>query len=355
MSARKPTSNVDRATIEFLVQHAVRAVSGDNSQPWNFIWNGRALRIEGDPARGGFCLDTIHESLLIALGAAFENIRIAASTRGLAPTWRLVGESSVEIELQNCGAVRDALFDAIESRCVNRRFYDRRPLDGKAKLALTSIQMPPGLEVKMIGPGPQYQLLSELVSDADGYVFTEKPMWDVLMRWVRSGSSTDGMPISTLGLNFFERSAFPILRNWKLVSFLDHFGLARTFRARSRRLMNSSSAACCIVTDEWTPLNLFSAGMMFQRLWLQAQLLGVAVQPMSAAVFVASKFRSNGLDEYSDRLRVSAARIESGFQSLFGDRKPVVLVRLGYAEPPAARTARRPLDEVLRFTEGAEA
>jgi len=353
MSSTSPGRAVDRTVIEFLVSHAVLAISGDNSQPWKFYWDGRTLRAEGDLNRGFFCLDSMGESILMALGAAFENIRIAASTLGFVLSWRLAGPHAAEFEFQHCAAAADPLFESIKKRCVNRRFYDRRPLDESSKQALKALQMPPGLELHLIERGREYDLLTELVAIADGFVFSEKPMYDVLMRWVRfSDDAPDGMPIATLGLSAHERAAFPILKNWKLVSFMNALGLAATFRSRARRLMKSSSAVCLVSLNEKTPANYFAAGMMFQRLWLTAQQAGLALQPMSASVFIISKYRSDRLAGSSNQIRSAGEKMSQNFETLLGGRMPAVLVRLGYAAAPPARSNRRPLAEIIQFADG---
>ncbi len=74
------------------------------------------------------------------------------------------------------------------------------------------------------------------------------------------------------------------------------------------------------------------------------------MQPMSAAVFIASKFLADGLSGYPVELQRMGERAVATFRTVADENVPAMLLRLGYANPPAARTNRRALEEVLRFT-----
>ena len=71
-----------------LVSSAVLAPSGGNCQPWKFVWSadGR-LRCLHDAARSASFLDFEHRAAYLALGAAVENVVIAAADLGLRAEW----------------------------------------------------------------------------------------------------------------------------------------------------------------------------------------------------------------------------------------------------------------------------
>ena len=67
-----------------MVEHAVLAPSGGNCQPWKFFADGMRLSVVHDRVRSKNLLDADHCGSLLALGAAIQNICIAAASRGLA-------------------------------------------------------------------------------------------------------------------------------------------------------------------------------------------------------------------------------------------------------------------------------
>ena len=67
-----------------LVSSAVLAPSGGNCQPWRFVWSAEGrLRCLHDVDRSASFLDFEHRAAYLALGAAVENVVIAAAAIGL--------------------------------------------------------------------------------------------------------------------------------------------------------------------------------------------------------------------------------------------------------------------------------
>jgi len=73
------------ATLESLVAAALRAPSGDNTQPWRFQIDPRTGRVSLflDESRDPSPMNAGQRMARIALGAAFENLLRAAGSLGL--------------------------------------------------------------------------------------------------------------------------------------------------------------------------------------------------------------------------------------------------------------------------------
>src|SRR5215210_9449480 len=73
-------------TLETLLSHAVRAPSGDNTQPWRFAVDEEAgtIGLDLDPARDPSPMNAGQRMARLALGAALENLLRAAADLGWA-------------------------------------------------------------------------------------------------------------------------------------------------------------------------------------------------------------------------------------------------------------------------------
>jgi nitroreductase len=139
-----PTTN-GRVTIEearFIVAHAVLAPSGGNCQPWRFEFRADELRGFIVPERTQQFLDFRHRAAYVALGAAAENIDLAARSIGLAAHIEACPDSSdpalafrVRLARSKEGAV-DGLAAQIPLRVTNRKTGPRLALTATERAAL---------------------------------------------------------------------------------------------------------------------------------------------------------------------------------------------------------------------------
>jgi hypothetical protein len=95
----------------------------------------------------------------------------------------------------------------------------------------------------------------------------------------------------------------------------------------------------------------FEGGRRLQRLWLTATRLGLSLHPMSGLPYMLAQDERDPA-WFSPVQRARLAGVRDGFRRLFptpaGDTE-LLLFRLLRAEPPSARSLRRPLEAVLEF------
>ncbi|HSU12753.1 ThiF family adenylyltransferase, partial [Longimicrobium sp.] len=131
--------------VRFCVEHGILAPSAANRQPWRFNWDGERLWVLHDRARSASLLDPSHRAAHLALGAAVENIAIAAAHRGVRlrmepfPRPRdLSVAAALTFEPGEAGLEDDAaLFPFLALRATNRRPGKRGMLGAEALTALT--------------------------------------------------------------------------------------------------------------------------------------------------------------------------------------------------------------------------
>ncbi|MBV8654120.1 MAG: ThiF family adenylyltransferase, partial [Alphaproteobacteria bacterium] len=129
--------------LDFIIDQARWAPSGDNAQPWRFEIAGPDrivvhLRATSDlfDYRGG-------EPSLLAAGILLETMRIAASGRGRRLAWTYLGESEgthrIAVDVpQDPRVASDPLLPFIPIRSVDRRSYKTMPLTPAQKEGLAA-------------------------------------------------------------------------------------------------------------------------------------------------------------------------------------------------------------------------
>jgi hypothetical protein len=138
---RLPPQEIDIARA--LIGAAILAPSHWNTQPWRFEVEGDSIRLLGDSQRTLPAIDPERRAMRIALGAALENLLVAARAWGLRPTvsYRPAGDPTgavAEVTWNPGEAPRDrALLDAIVDRRTNRQNYDGRGLFRENRAALS--------------------------------------------------------------------------------------------------------------------------------------------------------------------------------------------------------------------------
>jgi hypothetical protein len=130
-----------------LIGAAVLAPSHWNTQPWRFEVEGPLIRLLADPQRALPTIDPEGRAMRLSLGAALENLLVAARAWGLRPTvtYRPVSDRSgvvAEVAWSAGEVARDrALFHAIVERRTNRDAYDGLGLFGENRAALSGQAM----------------------------------------------------------------------------------------------------------------------------------------------------------------------------------------------------------------------
>jgi nitroreductase len=122
------TGKLQRSEAEFIVAHGCLAPSGGNSQAWNFTLREGRIDCSIPPTYSWTSLDFEGRSLYVAMGAAVQNMVIAAHTIGLQaqvlPAVRKGSREVCSISFKRVTPVQEPLFAAIPKRITNRQQAD---------------------------------------------------------------------------------------------------------------------------------------------------------------------------------------------------------------------------------------
>jgi hypothetical protein len=367
---RDPTRDVLGAppvslqSISAIVEAGASAPSGDNCQPWRFRWNGEALLIVFVPERAESFYDVDNIASWVSLGALLENVALAAEGQGLRPAVELSPESGAgnvvgRISFTPKQPARSPLLTAIPGRSVNRRPYrhDRLPAAVSDELLVAGRGVA-AVKTRLIEDPQVLSRLAALAALNDRVLFENRALHAGLQRWLRwtpeeALRTHDGMPIESLELARIERPGFRMLSAWPCARLLGLAGGTRLLPLRARRAYLRSAAVGLVSVNREEAAAFIEAGRVVERIWLTATLRQVAFQPITGITFLLLRLwlkGGAGLRPGHRRLLDAVGRQLREMLGLGPGELPVMLFRVGFADPPTARALRLPVSDLLTIT-----
>jgi hypothetical protein len=344
-----------------LLAEAIRAPSGDNTQPWRFHVDVEAgtIVLEVDESRDPSPMNAGQRMARIAIGAALENLLRAARDGG----WDVEHElrsrpGSAVVYLSSDGHATARPGGPAATRATNRLPYDGRPVPPEI-LETLARETPPLDDVQtcwIAGPG-RLESWADLIGRADAVMFGEPSMRKAFLAKVRldagPGEEVDeGLSPAALGLTAADRFALRLMR-WFPDGLLKLGGVARVFAAKARQLVTSSSGLCLVIAPDGTEMTDLVVGRAMQRAWLALEARGLAAQPMMSLAVLENSLEHGPAPLVASlgRGRLEALRAEA--RALVAEVNPgrlAALLRFGYAPPPDGHTGRRPLHAVTTYS-----
>jgi hypothetical protein len=332
-----------------IIEAAMRAPSGDNTQPWKLEVSGNNKQVDlfNLPERDTSYFNDNQMAAYVAHGALIENFLIAAQTVGYAVKLSLFPspenpEHIARFNLSETKANPDPLYPAIFKRQTDRNKFISTPLTQEQVDNLNNaVSTELNATLKLITDKDQKNRLSWLLRNNDRLVFEHKAIHQFLfdkIRWNKEevDSSQDGMPVETLGLNPAERLLFPAFKRWETVKFFNKLMLSRIIGLKGWFNCRTSSALGIITVKEISPLGFLNAGRATQRVWLQATVDRLAFQPVTGLFFLFQRAKDSNLEGFDKKQIELIKETKSQLQQLCGyDREiPVMGFRVGKSGNP---------------------
>lgn len=313
--------------MRFLLRYAVLAPSTHNTQPWSFRITPEGVEVFADFSRRLLIVDPHDRELLMSVGAAIMNFRVAAAHFGFQTDvlyeigeeeGRRVARMMVRETCATDPHLR-ALFAAIVKRHTNRELFESRLLEPEMVERLSDLldEYPETLQVML---PRDTQRVAELVAFAERKQMSREAFRSEVADWIRPSSGySDGICSDGLGVP----AVFSPATSW-LVRNVDVGGL----QSRRDIQLTNSAAALLVVTAENERASLIRAGEILEQLLLTLTAMGLAYSFLNQPIEV---------EELRDRVEMLAAT-----------RKPAqLLLRIGFAASGSRPMPRRPLDNVV--------
>lgn len=311
-----------------LIGAAILAPSFWNAQPWRFEVDPAELRLTLDPDRALPACDPDQRFAMMSLGAALENLLVAARAWGLQPTVQYLpfGTSVragaplvvARVTWTPGDQPRDRmLFASLPDRRSNPDHYGGRAITMSARAQLLA-QVPEGLRLHWIDDRNEIRRVGRLVREATESIAADAVAQAERCRWLRLSDGAarrhgDGVTPERIGLGgplgwLAARALHPrsLLHGWGTGSWAHE----------AEDTVRSSGALALLTTPKRSDATAIVAGQVYERLALQVANFGLAQQPLSAPI-ESPKHRA------ALATRFAAAGEE-----------PLLLVRLGHGRPP---------------------
>jgi nitroreductase len=303
---------------------AVAAPSIHNTQPWQFRLRDDAIDVLADRRRQLTTLDPEGREMLVSVGAALFNLRVAVRAHGREPRLRLLPDpaapdlaATVQIDHPATGSsAAETLITAIPRRHTNRRPFADKPVPHGTLEELAGAATAEAATLLVADLALRTAILS-LARTAENRLRTNPRYRAELAAWTTPGGlgRRDGVP----------RQAFGPRDPHETVPLRD-FALGHGFPT-ANVAFEQDPTLILLFTDGDTPADWLRAGSALQRVLLTGTQRGLAATPLSQLLEIP-------------RLRALLT------DSLTGQIAQTIL-RIGYATTPTPPTPRRPISEVI--------
>ena len=357
--------------ISELVQSAVMAPSGGNSQPWKWKYASKNLYLFLNSEYGPKLVDYKDTASFIGLGAASENLVLKAHKLNLEVKIDKfpLGDNSLLVSVfrfcdkgTNDGLeshVADDLEAFIPYRVANRIVTEKKPiandrLDKLVKIARTI----PGGDVRFATDSKDIAIIADLIGKANKTRILNKTghlefMAEIKWTTEEAEKSRKGIDLNTMNLTPGQRVGFNMVRNWDVIEYINKWEAGGVLERLTRKGANAASAIGLITMPSFSKENFLDGGRLVERLWLAAAKEKIAFQPMTVSTFLFARYLREGLDSIPKHLVNELIGFRKEFQRIFSiddSFGEILLFRVFLSEPAERHSLRVSADEVLSFS-----
>lgn len=321
----------------FLLRYAILAPSGHNTQPWKFALTSAGIGIYADYTRRLPVADPDNRELLMSVGAALMNLRVAAAHFGFECVleYNYSGDSerplvfarlSPRASRDRIALHLDSLFPAIVRRHTNRHPFLQARVPNSVVNALKLIGESTQVGLLCSVDGALNMKVADMVAAADKKQYSGREFRKELAEWVRPNWTRkgDGITGAAIGVNGIASALGP----WAT----RQLDLGSLRAAKDRNLCAQAPLLSIIYCEDTVP-QLLEAGEFLERLFLTTTLEGLHLSFFNMPI------------ELSD-IRLAMRRL------LSVPSWPQLLLRIGYSLEDPAPTPRRPVEECIITTRG---
>lgn len=314
----------------FLIEQAVKAPSGHNTQPWRFRIGEGQIEIHPDYTKALPMVDPDNRELFVSLGCATENLCVAAEYMGYESAVLVSDEGIITVRLLK-SEIRDdekgsPLFDQIALRQTNRSVYDGRMVSDQDMEVLAGIPLAEGVNLHLYPNDVEvYDLIAGYVCEGNSRQMSDPNFKAELQSWMRynrkhQDETLDGLSYAVFGA--------PNVPRFIAKCFISSAINESSQNKGDRRKIKSSALLALFTTrndkrEEWIRL-----GQVLERFLLKSTALGIAhaYQNQPNEVRALSQGLATDLGLHCEH--------------------PTILLRLGYAKR-MPYSKRRGVDEVI--------
>lgn len=190
----------------FMIEQAIKAPSGHNTQPWLFKVNEQSIEIYPNYDKALSVVDSDNRELFISLGCATENLCIAASEKGYRSNVAIDNQGVISVALMKEESVKpDPLYAHIAVRQTNRSVYNGNIIPVETINLLKEISSEAGISMYYYKNGTsEYDSISGFVLKGNSVQMQDKAFVEELHSWMRYNKKhqdkyNDGLSYAVFG------------------------------------------------------------------------------------------------------------------------------------------------------------
>jgi hypothetical protein len=341
--------------VKKILEHGVQATSGENSQPWEFDWNGDCLKVYKLPHLDNEVYNINEWGTLIAHGALLENIKIAANAMGFGVQEQILPGlqdkdlvAIIRFYPENLGTDTE-LFDSIYKRSTNRKRFKNIPLTNDEKQKLhNDIEGFEGLSFRLLEEDKQKEKIGQAVSSNERVLLENEEMHKEFfknIRWTEKEEKEKktGLYLKTMELAPPQEAVFRLLRNWKIAKKFSKIGFPRVVAKGNSRVYSTGSGIGILYINSLDDYSFVKVGRAVQRLWLRATSLGLSFHPIVGILYLAQRVKMGQGDMFSQAHKDLILAAEQDIRQTAGSdgRSIGMMFRIGHGQTPSARSSKK--------------
>jgi len=348
----------------YLIEAVKKAPSGGNNQPWRLHYQNKKLHLFLDESTALAYLDPQFVSSYTSIGAAIENLLLAASAQNLKVHWKLTphfAPKHLAIFTFYDGAPaspEDALLEKqIPFRHTNRQSPPKTEINEEEINYLTElVTQTDGAQITFLKDPAKIKTLSEIATATDLFrIFIPEAHEDFItreMRWTieQANQTQDGIGIHTLDLNNNDQIGIQLLRDRRMIDFLEEIKGGGAFGRLLTQQFTSASAIGLITMPNSEVSSWINCGIASERMWLGATSLGFQIHPVNVPILFFYKNTVEKSITLSEERKQYLTNAERELNLIFDkpeNRTSMFMFRIFKANASPERTIRKSNDKIF--------
>lgn len=260
-----------------ILECAIRAPSGHNTQPWKFKIQENCIEVYPDFAQELPVVDSDHRELYISLGCAVFNICLAASQYGCSYQIEIIEEveqTSIKIDLNKNQTTKDTLFEQIEKRQTNRNLCTGESIDNDALMQLQKLHHRDDIGIYFFKNNEScFRIIKENILKGNEIQMNNPKFKKELISWIRFNKKEVNKHQNGLSYEVMGSPSIPGFIGKIIIKF---FLTSKKQNKLDEEKIDSSSHFVLLTTQSNTVKEWINLGMNLQRLLLKCVELEIA-------------------------------------------------------------------------------
>lgn len=353
-------------TIERLVECACAAPSSGNNQPWKWYYKGGLLFLFIDKMHTQAFGDFKQIPTYISLGAALENLAIAAHQEGLGTTEQAVSPSEdgpvyiITFSSLVNKTIENPYYPYIFKRKTERSLHYHKPIETEVMRYIENLVISdhPKFTLQVESRAAQLNQLGSIVAEMDVIRLLNKrghhDFFHSELRWTTEQAMErgDGIDLPSLHLSSADKLGVRLLSDPDTAKVVADLNGGQKLLENSQNMLANTASVIFLSCPDFAINNFLEGGKLMQKIWLYCTSQNIAVHPIVSPLYFFYRHLhgdNEGLDEKEVK-KIEALRIE--FLKIFTSNhkcSEIMMLRIGYCPDMPQQTIRRSMNEVLKF------